>query len=202
MEDPLYCPRCSSRVQMMAIRELCDSVAVLSAQVQELQSAIATPSSPSNDNVTDSTNETWAAVIGRGWKQQQGSNGNQPDGRGERGKGNAPNRTAPSSAGHTDRGGSPPFSSNSEHGSDCVVSGNAKNSSSSDKHQRGVSQQQQSTSVIQPSHQPQEKVPVKAKRSLWETVLVKASSSKAVKDTICQVVGTVKDKVQIKRKSK
>jgi len=76
-EDPFYCPRCSTLVQMKAIRELRDAVAVLSTKVQHLQGVINTAGSngesvPLTNSASDSAKtEGWDPVVGGRQKRQR-----------------------------------------------------------------------------------------------------------------------------------
>ena len=78
-EDPFYCPRCSMLVQMKAIRELRDTVAILSTQVQDLQAMVSVNAngyngeSASLTNSGNNTTEGWATVVRRHQRRQ--SNG-------------------------------------------------------------------------------------------------------------------------------
>ena len=82
-EDPFYCLRCSTLVQMKAIRELRYAVAILSTQVQDLQGVINAAgnkkedvSLPNSSNDSDSaTTEGWATVAGSHQRRQQDSGG-------------------------------------------------------------------------------------------------------------------------------
>ena len=66
-EDPFYCPRCSILIQMKAIRELRDAVAILSTQVQDLQGVINDAGNKKESTaLLNSTNDSGSAAA-EGW---------------------------------------------------------------------------------------------------------------------------------------
>jgi len=137
---PFYCPMCSSRIQTKAIDELRDTVAALSAQVQDLQTALSARDDPSKGS------GNWATVVKRGQRgRQRGHSSGSRNGNGGRKGESAPNHSS---------------SSHNAKGTMSNVSG--------DEARDGASQQSSPTRSHQ--QQVREKEVVKGKRRIWGTL--------------------------------
>ena len=212
-EDPFYCLSCSTLVQMKAICELRDAVAILSTQVQDLQGVINAASNKKEDvsllnssNDSDSaTTEGWATVAGSHQRHQQDSGGgeSQPSCGCSRRLDNKNNKNNANPAGRYPHGGRTGKgrgkASERERGCQDRQTNHYHAMQPSDTSEQGdllpasSNQQDHQSSTQAP-------VPVTGKRRIWGTL--KAYSSQAVECAIYQLTTICEDKIQVKRKYK
>ena len=206
-ENPFYCPRCSTLVQMKAIRELRDAVAVLSTKVQHLQGVINTAgnngeSVPLTNSASDSAKtEGWATVVGGRQKRQRvsgdGDRSPSGSGRGGRPKNGRPKNRSKSknntnntnSAGRTGRG---------------RVSKNDSGQHVKTTQSRQLPQQQQTDVTRQFTSSAsftgsQNRERILGKRRIWGTL--KSCSALTVKNAL-QRLAAMSENVTVKRKYK
>ena len=104
-----YCPCCVMEQQNNAIIALQDTVKSLTTQLSELQAKCAQQSPSTAEQPSDTTEQTWTAVVKEGKGPQSNSRGkgkgkgltNRSGGRKEE---NAPNRSSPTQTGKGDNG--------------------------------------------------------------------------------------------------